>query len=84
MYQIYPKSKFFQRIEPFYWSYHLLDTISNKIESFNFFPSASSLPRTTQFRFDGILGTEVFAGGSFEGTGFGFRARFHSLQTVLR
>ena len=27
MYSIYPKSKFFQKIEPFYWSYQLFDTI---------------------------------------------------------
>ena len=48
MYQIYPKSKFVQKIEPFYWSYHLLDTASNKIESFNLFTLRFQLPRSTQ------------------------------------
>ena len=75
MYKFYPKSKFFQRIEPFYWSYHLLDTYSNKLESFNMFTLRFQLPRTTQFRFDTLLATEVFEGRSFGRSGLGFQFR---------
>ena len=75
MYKIYPKSKFFQRIEPFYWSYHLLDTFSNKLESFNLFTLRFQLPRTTQFRIDFPLANEVYEGRSFDRTGLGFQFR---------
>jgi hypothetical protein len=74
MYRIYPKSAFFQRIEPFYWSYHLYDTASNKLESFNLFTLRFQLPRTTQVRFDGILANEIYQGQSFNRSGLGFRA----------
>jgi len=74
MYRIYPKSKFFQRIEPFYWSYHLYDTTSNKLESFNLVTLRFQLPRTTQVRFDGILANEVFQGRSFGRSGLGLQA----------
>ena len=37
MHQIYPQSKFFQKIEPFYWSYHLYDTIDDRWETMNVF-----------------------------------------------
>jgi hypothetical protein len=73
MYRIYPKSKFFQRIEPFYWSYHLYDTYSNMLETFNIFVVRFQLPRTTQVRFEGILANEVFEARRFGKSGFGFR-----------
>jgi hypothetical protein len=73
MYRFYPKSKFFQRIEPFYWSYHLLDTYSNKIESFNMFTLRFQLPASTQFRLDTILATEVYEGRNFGRSGLGFQ-----------
>jgi hypothetical protein len=74
MYMFYPKSKFFQRIEPFYWSYHLYDTFSNKLESFNLFTLRFQLPRSTQFRIDSILATEVYKGRNFGRNGLGFQA----------
>jgi hypothetical protein len=73
MYQIYPKSNFIQKIEPFYWSYHLYDTIYNMWETMNFFVARFYLPRNTQVRFEGILANEVFAGQRFDRSGFGFR-----------
>jgi len=73
MYRIFPKSKFFQRIEPFYWSYHLYDTYSNMLETFNIFVLRFQLPRTTQVRFEGILANEVFEARRFGRSGFGFR-----------
>jgi hypothetical protein len=75
MYKIYPKSKLFQRIEPFYWSYHLLDTDSDKVESFNLFTLRFHLPRSTQVRFDAVLASEVYEGLSFGRSGLGLQAR---------
>lgn len=74
MYRIYPKSKFFQRIEPFYWSYHLYDTIDKMFETFNLFTLRFWLPHSTQFRFDFILANEVFAGKRFGCSGFGIQS----------
>ena len=74
MYRFFPKSSFFQRIEPFYWSYHLYDTFSNKLESFNLFTLRFQLPRSTQVRFDSILATEVYQGQNFGRSGLGFQA----------
>jgi hypothetical protein len=73
MYRFYPKSKFFQRIEPFYWSYHLYDTGSNMPETFNLVSLRFQLPATTQIRFDGILANEVYEGRRFGRSGFGFQ-----------
>ena len=73
MYQIYPKSKLIQKIEPFYWGYQLYDTIYNMWETMNFFVLRFYLPRNTQVRFEGILANEVFAGQRFDRSGFGFR-----------
>lgn len=82
MYQIYPKSSFFQKIEPFYWSYHLYDTTDNMWETLNFFVLRFYLPRSTQVRFEGILGNEVFAGGRFDRSGFGFRTETQILKQL--
>ncbi len=73
MYRFYPKSDFFQRIEPFYWSYHLYDTTSNMLETFNLVCLRFQLPATTQVRFEGILANEVYEGRRFGTSGFGFR-----------
>jgi hypothetical protein len=75
MYQIYPKSKFFQKIEPFYWSYHLYDTVYDKWESVNLFTLRFRLPRSTMVRFDTLLANEVFAGRLFDLSGFGIQAQ---------
>ena len=82
MHQIYPRSKFFQKIEPFYWSCHIYDTIYNKWETFNIFVLRFYLPRSTQVRFEGILGNEIFAGWRFERTGFGLRTQSQVLKQV--
>jgi hypothetical protein len=74
MYQIYPKSTFLQKIEPFYWGYQLYDTIYDMWETMNFFVLRFYLPRNTQIRFEGILGNEVYVGQRFNWNGFGFRA----------
>ncbi|MDD8027062.1 MAG: DUF5916 domain-containing protein [Acidobacteriota bacterium] len=73
-YKIYPKSKFFQRIEPFYWGYQLLDTFSNKVESFNLVTLRFRLPRSTQIRFDTVMASEVYQGQSFARSGLGLQA----------
>lgn len=74
MYMFFPKSKFFQRIEPFYWSYHLLDKASNLVETFNMFTLRFNMPRSSVFRFETILSNEVFAGKRFGTSGIGFQA----------
>ncbi len=65
MYTFYPDSKFFQKIEPFYWSYHLYDTIDRMFQTTNLFTLRFWLPRSTLFRVDFILANEVYAGGRF-------------------
>jgi hypothetical protein len=74
MHSIYPKSKFFQKIEPFYWSYHLYDTVYDMWETVNVFVLRFRLPRNTQFRFDTLLANEVYAGRRFDISGFGIQA----------
>jgi hypothetical protein len=83
MYQIYPKSKFFQKIEPFYWSYHIYDTIYDMWESFNIFVARFYLPRNTQVRFEGILANEVFADHRFDRSGFGLRLESQILKQLF-
>lgn len=83
MYQIYPKSSFVQKIEPFYWSYHLYDTIYDMWETMNFFVLRFYLPRTTQVRFEGILGNEVYAGQRFDWSGYGFRTETQILKQLF-
>jgi hypothetical protein len=73
MYSIYPKSKFFQKIEPFYWSSHLYDTIDRMFETMNVFVLRFRLPRSTAFRVEALLGNEVFAGGRFNRSAYGLR-----------
>jgi hypothetical protein len=72
MYNIYPKSKFFQKIEPFYWSSHLYDTIYNMWETTNVFVLRFKLPRNTMVRFDGMLANEIYVGRRFDQSGYGF------------
>jgi hypothetical protein len=75
MYRFYPKSKIFQRIEPFYWGYQLYDKFYDMLESFNLVCLRFWLPRSTMFRIDGILGSEVYAGGQFDRNAIGVRAQ---------
>jgi hypothetical protein len=77
-YKFYPKSKFFQRIEPFYWGEHIYDRFYNTFETFNMFTLRFQLPRKTMFRIDSILGSEAYVGKNFNRNGYGFQ-----LQTQL-
>ncbi|MBN1940497.1 MAG: carbohydrate binding family 9 domain-containing protein [Candidatus Aminicenantes bacterium] len=79
MLMFYPESKFFQRIEPFYWSYHIYDTASAMLETFNIFVLRFYLPGSTQVRFEGILANEVYEARRFERNGYG--ARFQTQLT---
>ena len=74
MHNIYPKSKFFQKLEPFYWSYHLYDTVYDMWETFNLFSFRLRMPRNSMFRLDTLLSNEVFAGRRFDTSGIGIQA----------
>ena len=74
MYSIYPKSKFFQKLEPFYWAYQLYDTVYDMWESVNLVTFRMRLPRSTMVRFDALLANEVFAGRRFDIGGYGMQA----------
>jgi len=74
MYKFYPKSEFFKRIEPFYWSFHIYDKYSKMYETFNLFTLRIHLPRRTQFRIDTILANEIFENQRFNISGFGVQA----------
>jgi hypothetical protein len=85
MYSIYPKSKFFQKLEPFYWAYQLYDTVYDMWESVNLFTFRMRLPRNTMIRFDTLVGNEVYLGQSFGLGGFGVQAETQlSKQLYLR
>ncbi len=73
LFRFYPKSEFFQRIEPFYWSQHILDKESNLFETLNLFTFRIWMPRSSTFRLDVFLGNEVFAGKRFGRNGIGFQ-----------
>ncbi|MGB7296059.1 MAG: DUF5916 domain-containing protein [Candidatus Aminicenantales bacterium] len=65
IYRFYPKSGFFQRIEPFYWGEHIYDKFYGTFETINVFVLRFWLPRNSMFRVDGLLGNEVYAGRKF-------------------
>ncbi|MBN1273520.1 MAG: carbohydrate binding family 9 domain-containing protein [Candidatus Aminicenantes bacterium] len=83
MYRIYPKSEFFQRIEPFYWSYHIYDKESDLIETLNLFTLRFWLPRQTMFRIDLIAGNEVFASQRFNRNAIGMNSQSQITKHVL-
>jgi hypothetical protein len=74
-----PKSSFFQRIEPFYWSSHVIDKPSRLFETLNVFCLRVWLPRESQARFQIHLGNEVFAGQRFNVNGL--RCQFNTFFT---
>ena len=82
MRNIYPKSKFFQKIEPFYWSYHLYDTVFNMWETVNLFTLRFRLPRNAQFRIDTLLANEVYAGRLFNISGFGMQGEVQVAKSL--
>ena len=83
MFRFYPKSKFFQRIEPFYWSFHLYDTEDKMFESVNLFTLRFWLPRSTMFRIDTLFANEVYAGERFGRGGAGFQAESQITKHVF-
>jgi hypothetical protein len=83
MYMFYPKSDFFQRIEPFYWSYHLYDTEDKMFETVNLFTLRFWLPRSTMFRIDTLFANEVYAGERFGIGGAGFQAQTQITKQVF-
>ncbi len=70
MYSFYPKSAFFQRLDTFWWSYHLLDKPSDLFETYNHLVLRLNMPRQSQLRVDAILGNEVFADRRFSLSGW--------------
>jgi hypothetical protein len=72
-YTFFPKSKFFQKIDTFWWSYHLLDKHSDLFETYNHLVLRLSMPRQSQVRFDVILGNEVYADQRFSLSGWRVR-----------
>ena len=82
MYQIYPRSSFIQKIEPFWWSYHIYDMFYHTWETMNFFVARFYLPRNTQIRFEGIVANEVFAGQRFDESGVGLRVQSQLTKQV--
>jgi hypothetical protein len=73
IYRLYPKSSFFQRIEPFYWGEHIYDKFYDTFETINVFVLRFWLPRNSQFRVEGLLGNEAYVGRKFSLDGYGFR-----------
>ena len=69
-YMFYPKSKFFQKIDTFWWSYHTRDKESELFETYNHLVLRLGMPRQSQVRFDAILGNEVFSGQRFSLSGW--------------
>lgn len=65
IHSIYPKSKFIQKIEPFWWGYVARDRFSGLFETANVLVTRFFMPRQSQLRFDAILGNEVFADRRF-------------------
>jgi hypothetical protein len=72
MYMFYPKSSFFQRIEPFYWGEHIYDKFYGTFETYNVFALRFWLPRSSMFRVDGLLGNEVYVGRKFNRDSYRF------------
>jgi hypothetical protein len=72
-YSVYPRSAFFQRVDAFWWSYHLLDKPSDLFETYNHLVLRFNMPRQSQVRFDAILGNEVFADQRFSLSGWRVR-----------
>jgi hypothetical protein len=70
MYTWFPKSKFFQKLDAFWWSYHLLDKPSDLFETYNQLVLRLGMPRQSQLRFDAILGNEVFTDQRFSLSGW--------------
>ena len=81
-YSFFPKSKFFQKIDAFWWSYHLLDKPSELFETYNHLVLRLNMPRQSQVRADAILGNEVFANQRFSLSGWRVRGYTQVLKQL--
>ena len=82
MYSAYPKSRLFQRIDTFWWSYHLKDKPSGLFETYNHLVLRLNMARQSQLRFDAILGNEVFARQRFSLGGWRVRGSTQLLKQL--
>ncbi len=82
MYSAYPRSRLFQRIDTFWWSYHLKDKPSGLFETYNHLVLRLNMARQSQLRFDAILGNEVFAGERFSLSGWRVRGNTQVLKQL--
>jgi hypothetical protein len=82
MYSFYPKSKFLQKLDTYWWSYHLLDKPSDLFETYNHLVLRLNMPRQSQVRFDAILGNEVFADRRFSLSGWRVRGTTQILKQL--
>jgi len=73
IYTFFPKSKFFLRLEPFYWSSHIYDKESDMFETANLFTFRVQMRGQSEFRLDMIGANEVYAGQRFNTSGYGFQ-----------
>lgn len=64
-FKLYPRSKLFQRIDPYYWFKQTYDGPSGLFETQNYLALRAILPRQTAVRIMAGLGNEVFAGRRF-------------------
>ncbi len=78
----YPKSKFFQKVEAYWWGYHILDKPSDLFETYNHLVLRLNMPRQSQVRFDWILGNEVFSGERFNLGGWRVRGYTQILKQL--
>jgi Domain of unknown function (DUF5916)/Carbohydrate family 9 binding domain-like len=69
-YKFYPKSKLFQRVDPYYYFTQTYDTESGLFESQNYFALRVIMPRQTMIRVMAVVGNEVFAGQRFRRDGY--------------
>ena len=81
-YSWFPKSRFLQKIDAFWWSYHLLDKPSQLFETYNHLVLRLNMPRQSQVRVDAILGNEVFAGERFSLSGWRVRGYTQVLKQL--
>jgi len=81
-YSFFPKSRFFQKVETFWWSYHLLDKHSELFETYNHLVLRLGMPRQSEIRFDAILGNEVFADQRFSLSGWRVRGYTQVLKQL--
>jgi hypothetical protein len=71
-YSIFPKSKIFQRIKPFYYATLTFDKYSNLFEAYNLISIHVEMVRMTQLWFELVKANEIFSGQRFNCDLLGF------------